>query len=257
MFVRAYKRAFSVLAKKPFLLWGLSLLSALIVAIAKLNTALVPVVGIGFGFVIEVGMAKVYLDGLEGRKVNSDQLFSGFSRLWRVAGGMAWRMLWYIIWGVAAIGAFLLVTSVFSAIGLIFVRINAKILLVFSIIGAVFGVLSALAVYAFSLTKTYAYAFVPYILATEPEVTATDALRVSMERTKGLKMQMFLADLVFSAGLSVTFSILVLLCRIPFAGGLFAIATIAAFIVVLLFGGIFSGLYKASFYSMAKNGQND
>ena len=98
MFIEAYKRAFDVLKRKPFRLWGLSLLSVLICVLAVLLCLFFIPLGIAFAFVVSCGMAKVYLDGLEYREVNADQLFAGFKSFIRIAGGMAWRFLWVLIW---------------------------------------------------------------------------------------------------------------------------------------------------------------
>ena len=114
MFIKAYSMAFSVLAKKPLRLLGLSLLSTLICAIASIVTFPVGIVGTAFSLVITAGMAKVYLDGLDGKEVFADQLFEGTKKFFRVAGGMAWRQLWSVIWTLAGIGASIVVGLVIS-----------------------------------------------------------------------------------------------------------------------------------------------
>ena len=208
MFIEAYKKAFAVLAKKPIMLWGLSLLSVVITGVASVFSIGFLPVGIAFSFLINCGMAKVYLDGLEGKEVNSDQLFSCFNKgFLRIAGGMAWMNLWIIIWGLVPI------------------------------VGPICA-----------LVKGYSYRFVPYILITNPEVSATQALRMSKEMTQGMKGQMFLADLVLYAGIFLVMLVLGLFSAIPVLGVLFALASLAFMIVVAALSSVFIGLYQASFY---------
>lgn len=88
-----YKRAFNVLSKMPFKLWGLSLLSSLL-TILVLVFGVLPIVIVPVIAVLSAGMAAVYLDGFNGKEVYSDQLFKGFKDFWRTAGGMCWKKLW-------------------------------------------------------------------------------------------------------------------------------------------------------------------
>lgn len=245
MFMQAYKQAFSVLAKKPLRLWGLSLLSGLVCAFAALLTfPFLGIVGAGFSIVVGAGMNKVYLDALDNKEVNSDQLFAGFKRLWTVLGGMAWTALWIFIWGVAA-GA--LAAVVIAIFGIIAASIRVAAL---GIIGVALGVIAGIAGGILVLYKSYSYSFVPYILMTREDVSATQALRLSMQLTKGKRIHMFLADLLFGICASVIFGILAALAMIPYAGWIFGIVLVAFAIVYVLLQGIFQGLYRAAFYKM-------
>lgn len=246
MFMYAFKSAWGVIKKKPFMLWGLSILSGIVTTIATILTTGLPFVGMAFGYVVTVGMSRVYLDGLEGKNVNSDQLFSGFGKgVFRVAGGMAWRSLWSVIWSLAGVGIAILIAVVFALFGGIF---GAMALGIFAVIGIIFAIIAAIPISIFVAAKNYSYSFVPYILATRPDVTATQALRLSMELTKGKKLQMWLADFLYSVITGVIGGILGLFSAIPFIGSLFAIVTIAYFIVLFAFGPLFQGLYRAEFY---------
>ncbi len=247
MFIQAYKAAFKTIARKPFMLWGLSLLASIICVVATFTVGILGFLGTAFGYVVSVGMAKVYLDGLEGKEVNSDQLFSGFTkRVFRVAGGMAWRQLWIIIWTIATICVPFLVFLLFNIIGASFPFIG----FVFTIIGLVLALIAVIPAYIYFVTKTYSYAFVPYILATKPDVTATQALRLSMEMTNGKKLHMWLADLVYSAATTIVTMILTGLSLIPFIGFIFGIVLVAWIIILVAFGPLFTGLYTAEFYRL-------
>ncbi|MBO4343150.1 MAG: hypothetical protein J5844_00690 [Clostridia bacterium] len=235
------------MAKKPIRLWGLSLLAAIVGFFAGLLTApFLSLVGIGFAIVVSAGMSKVYLDALDNKEINSDQLFAGFKRMWTVLGGMAWKALWLFIWLVGSLAVGGLVMALFAALGVGFGRAAG----VFSTIGIVLGVIVMLAGFVCFIIKTYAYKFVPYILMTREDVSATQALRLSVQLTRGKKGAMFLADLLFGVIVGVASGILAALSAIPYIGGIFAIVLVLFVVIVMLFSEIFQGLYNAAFYQM-------
>lgn len=209
MFKESYSKALKVIMKKPFTLWGLSLMSILLVILASALTAPVIAIGLAIGYVITAGMQKIYLDGLDEKTVNSDQLFVGFKSFFRIAGGMAWRDLWIFIWALIPIAGPVL-----------------------------------------AICKSYQYRFVPYILMEEPDVGATEALRLSMKKTNGKKSDMFVADLLFGIAFSVGFWVLLLFAMIPYIGILFALVLIIYVLAFLCFGGLFCGLFRAYFYKI-------
>lgn len=204
MFLDNYKRALEVILKKPIMLWGLSLLAVVVATVSGVLTAALPFLSIGLGYLFTCGQVKLYMDGLEGKEVDSKQLFAAFNQNWlKTASAMAWQGLWNLIWGFVPV---------------------------------------------MGIIKSYSYKFVPYIIMTNPEISAFDALKISMKMTEGKKKQMFLADLVFMAAPMVANLILGLFAAIPLIGGLFGLASLLVNIAVFLFGTIFSGLYQASFF---------
>ena len=205
MFLQTYKRALDVILKKPVMLWGLSLLLAILSALASVVTISVPFLCAAVGYLFTCGACKLYMDGLKGKEVNSKQLFFAFNKnCVKTAGAMAWRDLWTIIWSMVPIAG---------------------------------------------IVKTYSYKFVPYIITTHPEISAFDALKISMQMTKGKKGQMFLADLVFTVAPIIAFSIVGALAAIPVIGTLFSLILVLAGLALCLFGTIFSGLYQAAFFN--------
>lgn len=208
MFLEAYKRALNVIVNRPVRLWGLSLLSGLIIVLGFLFTMPILALGVIVSYLVKCGMAKVYIDGLDGKEVNSDQIFAGFNKgFLRIAGGMAWTSLWVLIWCLVPI------------------------------VGPIIGIV-----------KMYSYRFVPYILITCPDIKATEAIRVSMNMTEGRKGQMFLADFCFGGAFVVVCLILGILGAIPFLGIIFRLVFFVVYIAYILFASIFSGLYQASFF---------
>lgn len=246
MFLKAYQRAASILAKRPIKLWGISLLSGIVCFFACLLTLpALSIVGTGFSMVVTAGMAKVYLDALDNKEINSDQLFAGFRRVWTVLGGIAWKGLWIFIWNVGAAAVAAAVFGLFYVLGY-----GLRILAPFAAIGALLGIMIAIGGMVLVTVKAYSYRFVEYILMTRQDVSATQALRLSMKLTRGKKGQMFLADLVFAACASLVIIILGLLASIPYLGGVFGVILLAFTLALILFSSIFKGLYTAVFYRM-------
>lgn len=201
-----YSRTFALLAKKPILLWGLSLMSSLLTVLASLF-GFIPLISLPIIFTLKVGMASVYLDAVRGKEINSDQLFSGFTKnFFRVAGGMGWMYLWIFIWSLIPI------------------------------VGIVFGVI-----------KTYSYRFVPYILINDPEISATEALRVSMRLTKGYKGKMFLANLLIGL---IIFVVLLIFGLIGGAVHFLMIITVIVYLVVIAFAPLVFGTIAATYYDV-------
>ena len=211
------QKALEVLKQKPMRLWGVSLLCSLLCALAALFGVL-PIISIPISLVLSAGMAMVYLTGYHGKEVNSDALFAGFHRFFKVAGGMGWMALWILIWGLIPI------------------------------VGPVFAVI-----------KMYSYRFVPYIVIQDPNISATEALRLSMAKTEGFKGRMFLAD--FIVGLCCAGVVLVLggLSMIPYVGVVFQIIMALAIIFLSLVVPLLSGLINAAGYEeiYVKGGAGD
>ena len=101
----------------------------------------------------------------------------------------------------------------------------------------------------YGTVKAYSYKFVPYIIMTHPEISAFDALKISMKMTNGKKLQMWLADIVFAVAPAIAGGILGALASIPVIGGAFSLVSLALSLAVILFGSIFTGLYQASFFN--------
>ena len=205
------KNSLAVLAKKPVMLWGVSLMCAIIAGLVSAAGSAIPLISIPIVLTLEAGMSALYLDGYNGREISSKQLFKGFTKecMPSVTGGMCWYYLWKLIWAFVPIAG---------------------------------------------IVKLYSYRFTPYILINQPEVGALDALKLSMNQTKGYKLMMFLTDLLITAAITVAMVVLSLLSAIPFVGILFAIITFLFTLALVLFLPLFIGLINAAFYQETKNG---
>ena len=193
--------AFGILKEKPIRLWGLSLMSSLLMFLIGIF-AILPIISIPVTLVLSVGMASVFLDGYRGKEVDSNQLFTGFKSFWKTAGGMGWMFLWMIIWSGVPIA---------------------------------------------NIIKIYSYRFVPYILLeNDADVTATDALKLSMSMTKGYRGKMFLTDLL----VSVVIMILAGLITFAMSTGIMVLAVllVIVYMVVLIFVPLIVGLIGAAYF---------
>jgi hypothetical protein len=210
-------KALEVLRQKPFRLWGLSLLCQLLIALAA-GFGVLPIISVPIAFVLSAGMAAVYLTGYRGGEVNSDALFAGFRRFFKVAGGMGWMSLWILIWGMIPVA------------------------------GVVFAVI-----------KSYSYRFVPFIMTQNPDVSATEALRLSMKKTEGYKGRMFLADFLVMLAVAVVAIVFGALSLIPYAGRVFLVLGSIAMIFVSLVLPLVMGLISAACYEeiFVKEGKGD
>ena len=144
------------LMKKPVQLWGLSLLGVILQSLSNLLCAVPPILGMGVSSTLSAGMENVFLDAYHQKEINSKQIFSGFSSgksFLRIAGGMLWRMLWLFLWALFAL---------IPIVGWVI----APIMLVI---------------------KGISYSFTPYLLLRKKDISPLDALKRSMEMTKGYR----------------------------------------------------------------------
>ena len=214
MLKAVYTRTLAILKKVPLKLWGLSLLSWIIMLIAA-ALCTIPLVVLPVLFAVQAGMVAIfYKNYTDGVTPDSKPLFvayKDFQTFKHIAGGMGWRVLWIFLWCLIPIaGPFI-------------------------------------AVY-----KSIQYIFTTYILLEEPSVRALDALKKSKEYTKGYKGQIFLGIVLPYIAYFVVLVILTLLTRIPYAGILFAVIYVMLIIVFTLFAPLFFGLVEAGFYEYCR-----
>ncbi len=214
MILSIYRKALAVILKKPFQLWGISILSSILTGVVSFLFGMVLGISLAINLAISTSMTIIFLRGYRGEIPRAADLFvclkDGATAM-RVIGGMAWMILWIFIWSLIPI------------------------------VGPIFAII-----------KAYTYRLTPYILFQEPNVPATEAIKVSQERTKGFRGSMFLADflagLVVFVGLFIVGFILGLLAMIPFIGVLFGLVLAIIIIAVAVLYPLFMGLVQAAFY---------
>ncbi|MFR7743342.1 MAG: hypothetical protein ACLU3I_08665 [Acutalibacteraceae bacterium] len=144
-----YKKTFSVLMKRPFRLWGISLLAEFLCLVAYAGFIGVPAAAFCAALLLSASMSMIFLNSYRtGLEPKTSYLFASFKkdRILRVLGGMAWMQLWIFLWSLIPI-----------------VRI-------------VFGII-----------RMYEYRFVPYILMTRDDVKPTDAIKISSRRRRATR----------------------------------------------------------------------
>jgi len=100
----------------------------------------------------------------------------------------------------------------------------------------------------FAVIKMYNYRFVPYILLAEPEISASDALKKSVEQTSGYCGRMFGADIIIIACVLGACILLYLLSFIPYMGIIFAILTLVLMLAFVVLAPLLFGVIQAAFY---------
>ena len=205
-----YKKTFSVLMKRPFRLWGISLLAEFLCLVAYAGFIGVPAAAFCAALLLSASMSMIFLNSYRtGLEPKTTYLFASFKkdRILRVLGGMAWMQLWIFLWSLIPI------------------------------VGIVFGII-----------RMYEYRFVPYILMTRDDVKPTDAIKISKQETMGYKGKMFGADILLGAVYLGAFLVFTLLGKIPYLGVLFRILWVLIAIAYGLLAPLFSGIMQAAFY---------
>lgn len=210
-----YGRAFAVCMKKPLRFWGISLLASLFAFLIEVLFGIVPGIALSLNILLSVGATMVYLHGYRGEQVETLQLFDAFKDGATVKRTLG-GMAWMYLW--------------IFVWGLI------------PIVGPIFAII-----------RKYEYRLTPYILVQEPEIKATDAIKVSKERTNGWKAKMFWADILPGIIVCGAVLLLALLAMIPYIGVLFGIVDVLLVIAALLCMPFFLGLVKAAFYEEITN----
>ena len=201
--------------KRPFKLWGITLLSGVLLMAVHVGFIGIPAVGFCAALLLEASMSMIYLNSYRtGLEPKTSYLLAAFrkDRIWRVLGGMAWMQLWIFLWSLIPI------------------------------VGIVFGVIRA-----------YEYAFVPYILMTRDDVRPTEAIKVSKAETMGYKGKLFGADLLLEGAYFVVILLLSLLSMIPYVGIVFTILRIVLTVVFGVLAPLFLGILHAAFYVEIQN----
>ncbi|MBR6530079.1 MAG: hypothetical protein IKT43_01525 [Clostridia bacterium] len=210
-----YLRAWNVLKKKPFMLWGISLLAGILDFLGSILFGVIPGVGLAISFLLSTSMTMIYLRGYRGEEPKTEDLFACFKDkkvAIRVACGMGWMTLWIVLW------ALIPIVGIF-----------------------------------FAINRAYAYRLTPYILVTEPDVSITQAIKVSRARTMGYKGKMFGAEVLFYVIVWAASLVFTLFARIPVIGVLFALVNALVSIAAGIFGPLFLGIVQAAFYEEISN----
>ena len=214
MIFNIYRKAMAVLVRKPFVLWGISLLELFLAGAAGALFGIIPGVALGIGWLLSTSMTLIFLHGYRGNRVNVLMLFDCF-RDWptikRVLCGIGWMNLWIFLW------------ALIPFVGWIF-----------------------------ALIRVYRYRLTPYILMQEPNVAPTDAIKLSRQRTEGWKSRMFGADVLIVVAVWIIVLILGLLARIRYIGALFGIILFLFAIACVAFLPLFIGLVHSAFYEEIK-----
>lgn len=211
MLMTIYGRAFKVLMKKPLKLWGLSLLAILLsFVLGALCGGAIPGLALCVGALIGTSMTIIFLRGYRGEEVKTVMLFECFKD---------WNTIKRVLLGIGWMWLWIFLWALIPVVGPIL-----------------------------ALIRIYEYRLTPYILVFEPEIPITETIKVSAQKTGGYKLQMWLADFVYSAIFCVIIFVLSLLSLIPYVGILFMLIMFLVYLVIFAFAPLFGGLIQAAFY---------
>lgn len=211
LFWQIYTKAFASLMEKPLKLWGISLLGTFLTGVfIALAGVAVPAFAIAIPWLFSVALAAIFLKGYHREEVYCYELFSTMKD-WATIKRVLAGMGWSFLW-----------IFLWSLI---------------PIVGPVFAII-----------KGYEYGLVPYILVKKPELNALQARELSIEKTKGFKGQMFLADFVVYVIIFLVVAIFVGLGFIPYAGIFFLILMVILLICIGVLLPLFMGIVHAAFY---------
>ena len=180
---------------------GITILGELILAAASAAT-MIPMVGLLSSIMLvpllSVAFTYFYYTVYMGGTPNSGQLFDGFrdGRMGHVMGGFWYRSLFLMLWGLIQVVP-MLVYYFCTIFGWILIQnmANEAAIVIHTIknVSYVLMTIGGIIVYI----KGLQYSMIPYILMDQPEVSATAALKLSKDMTKGYKMKMFVYGLSF------------------------------------------------------------
>lgn len=208
-----YLNTWEILKKIPVKLWGISLLAGVLGLAAGILGG-IPIISLALSSAVGAGMVAVYYTVYRGGEAETNTLFIAFKD-WKTFKRIAGGVCWMDLW--------LLLWFLIPIAG------------------------PFIAIY-----KSFQYAFTPYILTQEPTVSGRQALKKSIEDTKGYKGNMFLALYIPAIAFVIVSGILSALGLIPYAGVLFMIINAIIIIAWYLFAPLFLGLVAAGFYDYGK-----
>ncbi|MCC8160160.1 MAG: hypothetical protein LIO53_02400 [Oscillospiraceae bacterium] len=107
-----------------------------------------------------------------------------------------------------------------------------------------------------NIVKALQYAFTPYILMQRPDVSPTEALKVSMRETRGYKARIFGAQFLVILIVALIHGILSALGVLPYIGVVAKVVLALFALATNLFLPLLQGLINAGYYDEAQKAKN-
>ena len=110
-----YSCVFDALLKKPVKLWGLSLLSLLLMELSAV-LGVIPLISIALILLFFLGNTKLFYDGYSGKEIRTDIIFFSFNKDFaNYLKGMGWMVLWIFIWALIPFaGVFIAISKIYA-----------------------------------------------------------------------------------------------------------------------------------------------
>ena len=227
---------------------GAAILILLVVFLISLGIgiiSLIPIIGwlisiAAGGFFLVVLEVNVYGSFIKIFKKEQTEIGEPFSALsfnfLRKVGGMWWMGLWVFIWSLLGVVAYIVFLSLIMAASYNGTDVSGGLVVIMPLVIVVLTIPGFI--------KSLAYSMTPYILADCPNVTATDALKLSMRMTAGYKGKLFVLGLSF-IGWMLLSAITVYILYVVYVGP-YMYATLSGFYLELKEQAIATGVIEAS-----------
>ena len=225
MIGRLYSNAFSALKRSFFPIWGVSLFAELLILIGSLLFGIIPGAALAIAILLGSAMSLAFLRVYRGERPHCIQLFDT-CRDWHTVKRMLAGMGWMTLW--------IFIWSLIPIVGIIF-----------------------------AVIRGYEYSLTPYILANEPDVSPTHAIKVSSSKTKGYKARMFGADMLCVGVFIAAMLIIWLICVLPGILGFYRTSarllpaatalTVIIEVIYILVAPMLLGLIHGGFYDEISN----
>ena len=227
---------------------GTAILILLVLMLISLGAGIIGAIPF-IGWLISIAAAGFFLMALEVNvygsfikifKKEQTEIGEPFSALsfnfLRKVGGMWWMGLWALIWSLLGVIVITVYSSLIMAAEFNGNEVSVGFLVIMPFVAVVLSIPG--------IIKSIAYSMTPYILADCPNVTARDALKLSMRMTAGHKGKLFVLGLSFIGWMllsAITFYILYIVYTGPYM-----YATFSGFYLELKEQAVASGVIEAS-----------
>ena len=218
------KTSLNVYVKRPFKFWGITLLLGLIMTGVSALFGVIPGIPVIVAYALSIGLAYIFLCGYKGEDVKASDLFVAFTNQ---------KTTQRVVGGIAWRDLIIFLWSLIPVVGWIF-----------------------------AIIKSYSYALTPYILIKEPEIKATEAVKVSAARMKGYRGKMFWTRVFVVAVallIGIAFGMLAYVTYNTFKviGAIMFVVLLAYVVVTAISLPIYMQIITAGFYKEIMAKQND
>ena len=163
-----------------------------IFAVLSMIIGIIAIPAMMISMVLNVNISGFFVKVYYGQFVKFSEPYSEIkNNFGRKLGGMCWHMLWIYLWSLAFMTPAVIIMVIVIVTAISSFSYTAPVYAAFVSIIAI--LLACIPI----MIKTLSYSMTQYILASNPNVKATDAIKLSMRMTRGHKGKIFVMWLSF------------------------------------------------------------